>query len=88
MLHILIGVLAIRLAFGKANEADQEGAMAQLAAQPAGSVLLWTGFGACVALALWQISEAIFSYRRLQARKKLGKKLSAAGQSAVYAVIA
>ncbi|WP_427018105.1 DUF1206 domain-containing protein [Pseudarthrobacter sp. P1] len=88
LLHVLVGIVAIRLAFGKAGEADQGGAVAQLAAQPLGTLLLWTAFAACVALALWQFSEALFSYRGLPARKKLGMKLSAAGQGAVFAVIA
>lgn len=60
LLHLLIGFVAIQLALGKAGQADQAGAVAQLAAQPQGLLLLWTGFAACVALALWQTSNAVF----------------------------
>ncbi|MDQ1594506.1 MAG: hypothetical protein QOH40_1062, partial [Arthrobacter pascens] len=58
------------------------------AAQPQGLLLLWAGFAACVALALWQTSNAVFDYGRLETKKKVGKKLSAAGKAVVFAVIA
>lgn len=91
LLHLLVGFVAIQLALGKAGQsgpADQAGAVAQLAAQPQGLLLLWAGFAACVALALWQTSNAVFEYGQLEARKKVGKKLSAAGKAVVFAVIA
>ncbi|MGY2744017.1 DUF1206 domain-containing protein [Arthrobacter sp. UYCu723] len=88
LLHLLIGFVAIQLATGKAGQADQAGAVAQLAAQPQGLLLLWAGFAACVALALWQTSNAVFDYGQLEARKKVGKKLSAAGKAVVFAVMA
>ena len=91
LLHLLIGFVAIQLALGtagKAGPADQAGAVAQLASQPQGLLLLWAGFAACVALALWQTSNAVFDYGQLEVRKKVGKKLSAAGKAVVFAVIA
>lgn len=60
LLHLLIGYLAVRVAFGKAsNEADQSGALATLAQHPGGKAVLIVfvvGFGA---LALWQLSLAV-----------------------------
>ena len=91
LLHLLTGFVAIQLALGQAGQAgpaDQAGAVAQLAAQPQGLLLLWAGFAACVALALWQTSNAVFDYGQLEARKKVGKKLSAAGKAVVFAIIA
>jgi hypothetical protein len=88
VLHVLTGSVAIQLASGKAGQADQGGAVAQLAGQPAGLLLLWTGFAACVALALWQTGNAVFAYGQLEAKKKVGKKLSASGKAVVFAVIA
>ena len=61
LLHVLIGVIAARLAFGSSGEADVSGAIAELAAQPFGPLLLWVCFAACAALALWQLSNAIFA---------------------------
>lgn len=88
ILHILIGAIAIRLAFGGGGEADQGGAMAQLAMQPGGAILLWIAAIACAALALWQVSEVVFGYGQLDSKAKLGKKLSAAGQAVVFLALA
>jgi Domain of Unknown Function (DUF1206) len=88
ILHFLVGLVAIRLAMGGEGEADVSGAVEQLAGQPAGPALLWGSFGACVALALWQTGDAIFGFEHLPAKKKLGKKLKAALQAAVYAGLA
>jgi hypothetical protein len=88
LLHFLIGLVAIRLAMGGQGQADVSGAVQQLASQPAGPLLLWGSFAACVALALWQTSDAIFDFEHLPAKKKLGKKLKAALQAVVYAGLA
>lgn len=88
ILHLLIGFVAIRLAMGGEGEADVSGAVEQLAAQPAGPLLLWSSFAACVALAIWQASDAIFDFEHLPAKKKLGKKAKAALQAVVYASLA
>jgi hypothetical protein len=88
ILHLLIGFIAIRLAMGGEGEADVSGAVEQLAAQPAGPVLLWSSFAACTALAIWQASDAIFDFEHLPAKKKLGKKAKAALQAVVYAGLA
>ena len=74
VLHLLIGLVAIRLAMGGEGEADVSGAVEQLAQQPAGPVLLWSSFAACVALAIWQASDAIFDFEHLPAKKKLRRK--------------
>ncbi len=88
LLHFLIGVIAIRLAMGGQGQADVSGAVQQLAAQPAGPVLLWIAFAACVALAIWQASDAIFDYQHLPTKKKAGKKAKAALQAVVYTAFA
>ncbi|MET1065295.1 MAG: DUF1206 domain-containing protein [Arthrobacter sp.] len=88
ILHLLIGVVAIRLAMGGEGKADVSGAVQQLGNQPAGPLLLWTSFVACVALAIWQTSDAIFDFEHLPAKKKLAKKLKAALQAVVYAGLA
>ena len=88
ILHVLIGAIAIQLAFGKAPKADQSGAMGELATQPAGHILLWLGTAACVALALWQLSELVFGYKHLKKKTMLRKKLSAGGQGIVFLALA
>ncbi|HEX9089828.1 MAG TPA: DUF1206 domain-containing protein [Arthrobacter sp.] len=88
ILHLLIGVVAIRLAMGGQGEADVSGAVEQLAGQPAGPVLLWSSFAACVALAVWQTSDAIFDFEHLPTKKKAAKKAKAVLQAVVYAGLA
>ncbi|WP_237739518.1 DUF1206 domain-containing protein [Arthrobacter sp. TB 26] len=72
-MHILTGTVAIQLAFGNAGQADQGGAVAQIAGQPEGLLLPWTGFAACVALALWQTDNAVFGYGQLGGQKEGGE---------------
>jgi hypothetical protein len=88
ILHLLVGSVAIRLAMGGQGKADVSGAVAQLASQPGGLLLLWGSFAACVALALWQASNAVFDFEREPEKKKLGNKLRAAGLALVYAGLA
>jgi len=88
ILHLLVGSVAIRLAMGGQGQADVSGAVAQLASQPGGPLLLWSSFTACVALALWQASNALFDFERQPEKKKLGNKLRAAGLAVVYAGLA
>jgi hypothetical protein len=88
ILHFLVGAIAIRLAMGGQGQADVSGAVQELSSQPAGPILLWSSFAACVALAIWQTSDAIFDFSHLPKREKIGKKLKAAGQAVVFAAFA
>ena len=88
VLHLLVGLIAIRLATGGSGNADFSGAVAELASQPAGPFLLWGSFAACAALAIWQASDAIFDYGHLPTKEKAGKKLKAAAQALVFAGLA
>ena len=58
VLHILIGVIALRIAFGGGGEADQGGALGELASRPAGGALLWVIVVGLWALGLFQVLEA------------------------------
>lgn len=61
IVHILIGVIAISIALGGAGgqEADQSGALAQLAAAPGGVFLLWAVTIGLAALGLWHLLSAV-----------------------------
>jgi hypothetical protein len=65
-MHLLIGYLAIRLAWGlRGADADQTGALQTVADGPGGAVLLWTiGLG-MLALALWQAGEVLLWWHGL-----------------------
>jgi hypothetical protein len=59
LVHILIGGIALGVAFGGGGEADQGGALGSLAQTPGGTFTLWVvAIGLC-ALGLFQVLEAI-----------------------------
>jgi uncharacterized membrane protein len=62
VIYILIGIVALLVAIGQGggHQADQQGALQLLAAQPFGLVLLWLLAIGFVAYALWRLSEAAF----------------------------
>ncbi|MGE0216812.1 DUF1206 domain-containing protein [Mycolicibacterium sp.] len=64
VLHLLVAYIIGRLAFtgqggGGQGSADQSGALATLAGQTGGAVLLWVVAVGLVALGLWRIAEAV-----------------------------
>ena len=90
VVHLLLGYLAVRLAFGSApaGGADQAGVFQQLASTPGGAVLLWSvtvGFGA---LALWQLAEAILGVPGADTAKQAGSRGKAGAKAVLYAVLA
>lgn len=58
LLHVLIGVIALGIARGGGGEADQGGALGQLAGHPAGAALLWVIVVGLWGLGLFQLLEA------------------------------
>jgi hypothetical protein len=59
VLHLLVAYIIAQIAFGSGGNADQSGALATLAGQTGGAVLLWVAAVGLVALGLWRIAEAI-----------------------------
>jgi hypothetical protein len=61
IIYVLIGWVAILIALGRtSHEADQQGALQWLAAQPYGPVSLWLLAVGFAGYALWRLSEAAF----------------------------
>lgn len=63
VLYLLVGALALRIAFsdgGGGRQADRGGALAELAEKPFGNVLLWLLGIALAGMALWRLSEVFF----------------------------
>jgi hypothetical protein len=87
ILHIVLGVLAISVANGGGGEADQGGAMEQIAKSPAGVFLLWAIVLGLTALAIWQIAEA-FVERNPDTKKKWGYRAKYIGTAIAYIGIA
>ncbi|MEE1930166.1 DUF1206 domain-containing protein [Streptomyces sp. TRM 70351] len=61
VLYVLIGLLALQIAFGQSGEqADQNGALQTVSQQPFGQFVVWAiGIG-LIGMALWRLSEALF----------------------------
>lgn len=87
LLHILIGIIALRIDSGQSGRADQSGAVGAVASQPAGGLLLWVCFAACAALALWQLDEAFLAGRGRHSHK-WRSVASAAGKALVFGILA
>src|SRR4026208_2147141 len=72
VVHLLIGWLALQIAWGAAGKsADSSGALRTLADQPFGKILLCLVAVGLVALALWQASEAVWGYRNREGGKRV-----------------
>ncbi|WP_404389342.1 DUF1206 domain-containing protein [Humibacillus xanthopallidus] len=83
VLHIIIGVIALALAFGsKSASADQSGALGSMAQNPLGMITLWIAVVAWLGLGIWQVTEAITGSRDTSDR------LKAAAKAIVYVVLA
>ncbi|CAL9647103.1 DUF1206 domain-containing protein [Streptomyces sp. Tu 3180] len=88
VIYLLVGVLALRIAFGDGRrQADRGGALAELADKPFGAVLLWAlGIG-LVGMALWRLTEALFGSVGKDGRSPR-KRLLAVGRCVFYAFVA
>jgi hypothetical protein len=93
LVHILIGGIALGVAFGGGGEADQGGALGSLAQTPGGTFTLWVVAIGLLALGLFQVLEAILvrgtDKDAWTDRAKEGGKgvayLAIGGSAAVYA---
>jgi hypothetical protein len=78
VLHVLLGWLALDLAWGSDSgdrRADQSGALATVADSTLGMVLLWVLAVGFTLLALWQVTEIINKRRETSERAKAAGKL-------------
>lgn len=89
VIYLLVGALALQIAFGddKRQQADRQGALAELSEKPYGSVLLWAlGIG-LVGMALWRLSEVAFGSVGPDGRKAK-KRLLALVRCGFYSFVA
>ncbi|WP_371573939.1 DUF1206 domain-containing protein [Streptomyces sp. NBC_01314] len=88
VIYLLVGALALQITFGGSSEqADRQGALAEIAEKPLGSVMLWAlGIG-LVGMALWRLSEAVFGAAGPDGRKWT-KRLASAARFVFYAFVA
>ncbi|MFT4211365.1 MAG: DUF1206 domain-containing protein [Microbacterium sp.] len=83
IVHLLVGVIGLVVAFGGEAESDQSGALRAIAAVPLGFAAVWVLAGALWALGLWHASSA-FLVRGHDARSRWGVRLSESGQALAF----
>ena len=87
LVHALIGLLAIRVAFGTGGRADQGGALRQIAGSPGGVVSLWVVTIALAALGLWLIVGA-FALRSRDPKSGKRYRVVEIGKGIAYLLLA
>lgn len=88
VVHILVAYIAVKIAWGgSAQSGDQSGALATLADDPVGRVLLWVIAVGLFALILWQLSQAIWGYQGEEGTKRLRHRLTAAAKGVIFAFL-
>ncbi|SNT65582.1 protein of unknown function [Asanoa hainanensis] len=89
IVHLLFAWLALQIAFGKpAAEGDQSGAMMKLAEQPLGKFLVIAIGVGLVAMAIWQLSEALIGHTDEQGKRRVFERIASAFRTVVYAYFA
>jgi hypothetical protein len=88
MLHLLIGWIALQLAFGSSGKrADQSGALQSLAGNGLGKLLLWVAVLGFLGLALWQVTDALVVHRGTD-KDVWADRAKAVGKAVVYLALA
>ncbi|WP_461069614.1 DUF1206 domain-containing protein [Streptomyces pseudoechinosporeus] len=88
VIYLLVGMLALQFALGDSRrQADQGGALAEVAEKPFGAVLLWALGVGLVGMALWRLSEALFGAAGPDGRT-WKKRLSSAARAVFYGFVA
>ena len=86
VVHLLVAWLAIQVAFGDSEQADQKGAIGALAETPLGPILLWALAIGLFAYAVWQVLLVINGYTWVeQGRKRTTRKIGAGVRAGVTA---
>ena len=89
VVHLLVGWLALQLAFGeKEDSASNSGALHYLAQQPMGGVLVWMIAVGMFLLVLWRLLEFAFGYRdESDDTKRWRKRATSLFKAVIYGVI-
>jgi hypothetical protein len=95
VIYVLIGVLAVRIAFGQGGQnADRQGALQSIAAKPFGTALLWILVAGFACMTLWRAAQAVIGTDEpgkagtgRSAGRGTGKRLMNAGRAVFYASV-
>ncbi|NYG05739.1 hypothetical protein BJ986_000226 [Phycicoccus badiiscoriae] len=88
LLHLLIGWITLQVAYGGGGKnADQSGALASLAGNGLGKVLLWVSVVGFLGLAVWQLADAVVGHPG-DDKDAWGGRAKAVGKAVVYLALA
>ncbi|WP_369243688.1 DUF1206 domain-containing protein [Streptomyces sp. R41] len=82
IVYVLIGLLSIRIAVGNGGgQADRQGALHEIAAQPFGKAMLWALVVGFAAMALWRGARAVLTRGP---RRKASSRVLDGGRAVFY----
>ncbi|GAA1832609.1 DUF1206 domain-containing protein [Pseudonocardia ailaonensis] len=87
LVHLLIAVLAVRIALGAGGKADKTGALQAVASTGAGRVVLWLVVGGLAALVLDRLVQAALGHRGLPWVPRLRRTAVDLAEAVVYGVL-
>ncbi|WP_040163814.1 DUF1206 domain-containing protein [Microbacterium gorillae] len=88
--HVIIGIIALVIAFGGRADGDQNGALAAIAGAPFGFVLLWVIAIALWGLAVYYLLDGLLVFGGGGAKgeaKKWGRRVTAWAKAIAYAAV-
>ncbi len=85
VMYVLIGLIAVQIAFGQRGQADRGGALGKLAHGGVGPVVLWLLVVGFAGIGLWRFSEAAFGVRGASEHPS-AERVASAARGALYAV--
>jgi len=81
LVHLLIGVIAAQIALTGGGQADQQGALSAIAAEPFGFVVLVVVVAGLVAFAIWQGLAAATGFRWASGWDRTQRRIGAGGKA-------
>lgn len=86
LVHVIIAYLAVRVAFGDSEQADQKGAVQEIGSGAFGAVVLWVLAIGLLAYGGWQLMQAAIGFRWVTKKGKRTRRRIAAVVKAVFGV--
>jgi hypothetical protein len=88
VVHLLVGWLALQLAFGdREGEASSSGAVQQLAEQPFGKAMVWAVAIGMFLLAIWRVLDAILGHAEEDDSDRLKAGAVGVGKAVLYVAV-
>ena len=88
LVHALVAVLAVRIAFDDpAEAADKKGAVVAVAGNGFGVALLWLVTAGLAALVLWKLGDAVLDHRRAPWRQRALRVVVDLAEATLFAVL-